>query len=444
MQKILILGAGLSASTLIKYLLDKSTEYNWKITIGDVDLKKAELKAGGHPNSRALRMDINNINQINKHISANDVVVSMLPARFHVDIARLCLANKKHFITASYVSQEIRDLKDEVKKNRIIFANELGVDPGIDHMSAMRIIDRIKMDGGKLLSFISTCGGLVAPEYDNNPWNYKFTWNPRNVIMAGQSTARFIWNGRYKHVPYHRLFSRIQTTRIPGAGGFEYYANRDSLCYREDYNLHNIPTMYRGTLRRPGFCKAWNILVLLGCTDDSYKVENIAEMTWRDFMNSFLQYDPDNSVEDKLAEYAGIERNDEIMQKLEWLGIFEDKKIGLKEGTPAQVLQFILEKKWKLDPDDKDMIVMQHNFVYEINNQKKEIVSSLVVRGLDNAHTAMSITVGLPLGIATKLVMTGKITKPGVHIPVSPDYYVPILNELKEFGINFVEEEKSC
>lgn len=442
MQKILVLGAGLSASTLIKYLLDNSIEYKWEITVGDIDINLARQKVADFSNGKAIFIDIKDPGMVTDLIIKNDVIISMLPASFHYEVARMCVDNNRHMLTASYVSPDVKGLDNEAREKGVIFINELGVDPGIDHMSAMKVINRIRNKGGKILSFVSNCGGLVAPEYDNNPWNYKFTWNPRNVVMAGQGTAKFIRNRKYKYIPYHKLFQRTLHASIPDVGDFEYYANRDSLSYREVYGLEDIPTMYRGTFRRKGFCEAWDVFVQLGCTDDSYFMENLPDMSWRDYINSFLRYSPDTSVEKKLSEYLGIEENGEIMKKMKWLGIFEDEKIGLDKATPAKILQHLLEQKWKLDAGDKDMIVMQHKFLYEINGTKKEIISSLVVRGQDNTHTAMSMTVGLPLAIATKLVMTGKISEPGVHVPVRPEYYEPILEELKEFGIDFVEEEK--
>lgn len=442
MQKILVLGAGLSASTLIKYLLDNSIEYKWEITVGDIDINLARQKMADFSNGKAIFIDIKDPGMVTDLIIKNDVIISMLPASFHYEVARMCVDNNRHMLTASYVSPDVKGLDNEAREKGVIFINELGVDPGIDHMSAMKVINRIRNKGGKILSFVSNCGGLVAPEYDNNPWNYKFTWNPRNVVMAGQGTAKFIRNRKYKYIPYHKLFQRTLHASIPDVGDFEYYANRDSLSYREVYGLEDIPTMYRGTFRRKGFCEAWDVFVQLGCTDDSYFMENLPDMSWRDYINSFLRYSPDTSVEKKLSEYLGIEENGEIMKKMKWLGIFEDEKIGLDKATPAKILQHLLEQKWKLDAGDKDMIVMQHKFLYEINGTKKEIISSLVVRGQDNTHTAMSMTVGLPLAIATKLVMTGKISEPGVHVPVRPEYYEPILEELKEFGIDFVEEEK--
>jgi len=441
MQRILLIGAGLSSSTLIKYLLDNSKTYNWKLVVADISKDLAKKKTGDHPNGTAIKFDINDQYQRVDEVQKADIVISMLPARLHHLVAKSCVLHKKHLVTASYVPKEFWEFDKMAKKAKVILINELGVDPGIDHMSAMKVIDRIKGMGGTLTSFKSVTGGLIAPKYDNNPWNYKFTWNPRNVIVAGQGNAQYISRGMHKYIPYHQLFKRITSTNVLDYGEFEIYPNRDSLKYREIYDLKDIPTMFRGTLRRPGFCKAWNIFVQLGATDDSYVIENSEDLTYRDFINSFLPYRKDISVEEKICRYTGIEEDSGTMYKLRWLGIFEKKKIGLKNATPAQILQYLLEQKWKLDPNDKDMIVMQHKFNYTVNNCSKQIISSLVVEGQDNTHTAMSITVGMPVAIATKLLLTGKIKATGVQIPVKKAIYDPILRELEEYGIRFIEEE---
>ncbi|HBS87382.1 MAG: saccharopine dehydrogenase [Bacteroidetes bacterium GWF2_38_335] len=442
MKKILILGAGLSSSTMIKYLLDHSEENKWQIVVGDMDLDLAAKKVNGHPNGKAIKFDINNENLRFVEIEQADVVISMLPAKMHPLVAVDCVKTGTHMITASYVSPDMKALDEEAKLKGVALLNELGVDPGIDHMSAMKIIDGIRAKGGKVLAFRSNTGGLVAPEYDNNPWNYKFTWNPRNVVLAGQGVSRFIRDGRYKYIPYHQLYRRLQTTTVLNYGEFEIYANRDSLSYRETYDLQDIPTMFRGTMRRPGYCEAWNVFVQLGATDDTYVVENSENMTYRDYINSFLKYDRVKPVEEKLCEYLNLERNGSVMKKLEWLGVFENKPVGMSNATPAQILQKLLEEKWTLEPGDKDMIVMQHQIDYELNGVKKEIISSMVIKGQDNTHTAMSITVGLPLAIATRLFMTGEIKAEGVHVPTKPFMYEPILKELEEYGIRFIEEEK--
>jgi len=346
-------------------------------------------------------------------------------------------------VTASYVSNEIRALDKEAKEKGVLLLNEIGVDPGIDHMSAMKIINGIRDKGGKIINFESSTGGLVAPEYDNNPWNYKFTWNPRNVILAGQGVSQFLHNGRFKYIPYHKLFSRTEDVEILDYGKFEIYPNRDSLRYREVYGLKNIQTMFRGTIRRRGYSKAWDIFVQLGLTDDSYIMENSENLTYRLFINSFLHYDAEAAVEEKVASLFGLGLHSEVMEKLRWTGIFSNELVGLKEATPAQILQKLLETKWKLEPEDKDMIIMHHIFDYELNGAQRHLTSTMVVFGQDQVHTAMSITVGVPVAIATKLILTGKIKLKGVQVPILKDIYEPVLEELHEYGIQFIEQESN-
>ena len=439
MKRILVVGAGLSATSLIDYLLEKSDINNWQITVADYDYNLALQKVNNHHNGKALEFDVFDVEQRNDAIRDADIVVSMLPASMHVLLAEDCVIQGVNMITASYVSEEIKALDEKAKEKGVLLLNEIGLDPGIDHLSAKKIIDEIQEQGGQITLFKSFCGGLVAPEYDNNPWNYKFTWNPRNVVLAGQGTAQFIRNKQLKYIPYGKLFSRTDLIEVLDEGQFEGYANRDSLSYRETYNLKDIPTMFRGTLRRPGFSEAWDVFVQLGMTDDSFKISNLSEMTWREFTNSFLVYDDVRSVEDKLQSYFSVDQN--ILDKLAWLGLFEDKMIGLEEGSPAQVLQHLLEDKWALQSDDKDMIVMQHLFDYTLNAKSYHLKSSLVLRGKDQAHTAMSMTVGLPVAIATELILNGKISLTGVRIPIDKEIYLPVLEKLKEFGIDFVEEK---
>jgi saccharopine dehydrogenase-like NADP-dependent oxidoreductase len=348
-------------------------------------------------------------------------------------------------VTASYVSDEMMQLDEEVKEKELVFMNEIGLDPGIDHMSAMQIIDRIRDNGGKLLLFESFTGGLVAPESDDNLWNYKFTWNPRNVVVAGQgSAAKFIQEGKFKYIPYHKLFRRSEILHIDGHGKFEAIANRDSLKYRDAYKLHDVLTLYRGTIRKVGFSKAWNTFIQLGMTDDTYQMEDTENMTYREFTNSFLPYHPFDSVELKLRSYLKIDQDDVLWEKLEELDIFSKTKVfGVKNGTPAQLLQKILMDKWTLKVDDKDMIVMLHKFGYEYQGEKKQIESNTVVIGDDQTYTAMAKTVGLPVAIATLKILNKEITKPGVQIPISKEVYEPILKELEETGIVFTEKKVS-
>ena len=443
MKKILIIGAGKSSSYLIKYLLEKSNEEELQLTVGDISTDNANKLINNHKNAKSVILDLFNIEQRRSFIQKADIVISMLPARFHLEIAKDCIHYKKHLVTASYISEEMQKLDTAVKEKGLIFMNEIGVDPGIDHMSAMQVIDRIRKNDAKMLLFESFTGGLVAPESDTNLWNYKFTWNPRNVVLAGQGgAAMFIQEGTYKYIPYHKLFRRTEFLNINGNKKFEAYANRDSLKYRSIYGLEEIPTMYRGTIRKVGFSRAWNIFIQLGMTDDSYTIENSENMSYRDFVNLFLAYSPSDSVELKLRSYLKIDQDDIMWEKLIELDIFNPKKkIGLKNATPAKMLQKILEESWTLNKDDKDMIVMQHLFGYEKNGKKEQIESSLIVYGENQTYTAMAKTVGLPVGIAALKILTGKIKTPGVQRPITREIYEPILKELSLYGIKFTERK---
>ncbi len=442
MRTILIIGAGRSASSLIQYLLNKSEKENLHLVIGDLSLALAEKKTNNHPNATPIALDILDENQRKTAIQNATIVISMLPAHLHIEVAKDCILYKKHLVTASYISDAMQELDAVAKENNLIFMNEIGLDPGIDHMSAMKVIDEITAKGGKMLLFESFCGGLVAPESDTNLWNYKFTWAPRNVVLAGQGgAAKFIQEGAYKYIPYVNLFRRTEFLQVEGYGKFEAYSNRDSLKYRSVYGLDNVLTLYRGTIRRVGFSKAWNMFVQLGMTDDSYVMEGSEEMSYRQYVNSFLPYHPTDSVEIKMRLILKIDQDDIMWDKLLELDLFNrDKKVGLKNATPAQILEKILSESWTLQPDDKDMIVMYHKFGYEINGKKEQIDSKMVCIGEDQTYTAMAKTVGLPVAMATLLILNGTITTPGVQLPIRKEVYLPILKELEEYGVIFHEQ----
>ena len=442
MRTILIIGAGRSASSLIQYLLNKSEKENLQLVIGDLSLALAEKKTNNHPNATPIALDILDENQRKKAIQNATIVISMLPAHLHIEVAKDCILYKKHLVTASYISDAMQELDAVAKENNLIFMKEIGLDPGIDHMSAMKVIDEITAKGGKMLLFESFCGGLVAPESDTNLWNYKFTWAPRNVVLAGQGgAAKFIQEGAYKYIPYVNLFRRTEFLQVEGYGKFEAYSNRDSLKYRSVYGLDNVLTLYRGTIRRVGFSKAWNMFVQLGMTDDSYVMEGSEEMSYRQYVNSFLPYHPTDSVEIKMRLILKIDQDDIMWDKLLELDLFNrDKKVGLKNATPAQILEKILSESWTLQPDDKDMIVMYHKFGYEINGKKEQIDSKMVCIGEDQTYTAMAKTVGLPVAMATLLILNGTITTPGVQLPIRKEVYLPILKELEEYGVIFHEQ----
>ena len=443
MQNLLIIGAGRSATALINYILEQARQYNFFVTVGDADMALAQQKINGHPNGRAIWLDASKPNDRKDIINRHDVIVSLLPPQMHLDVAQDCIVLGKHMVTASYVSKQVFRLGDEARQRALVFMNELGLDPGIDHMSAMQRINQIKAKGGKITAFYSYTGGLVAPESDTNPWHYKFSWNPRNVVLAGQGTAQFLEDNKLKYIPYRRLFRQYRIVNIPNMGEFEVYANRDSLLYREAYGLQDIKTLFRGTIRHRGFCDAWNALVRIGLTDATFPIVDSDQLTYHDLMEAFLGISQHTgSVKDRVAKMLETEPDSEIMKKLEWLGLFSKRRIKLKNATPSLILENLLLEKWALGPQEKDMVIMQHVFEYELNRRKKKLTSTLIMKGTNGNDTAMSKLVGLPLGIFVKLLLLGKISTTGVNIPTMPEVYEPVMQELAEYGVEFIEEEE--
>lgn len=443
MKKILIIGAGRSASSLISYLLEHSQIYSWQITVADMSLELAQKRIKGYDQAKAISFNALDESERLPHLEAADFVVSMLPAHFHIHVAKDCLKLGKSLATASYVSPELKELDEEVKAKGLIFLNEIGLDPGIDHMSAMQMINKIRDKGADIKAFYSYAGGLVAPESDNNPWHYKFTWNPRNVVLAGQGVAKYLYEDRYRHVPYHQLFSTSDLVYIPSMGWYDAYPNRTSLKYKDSYGLDDIPTIMRGTLRHKGFCKAWDLLVQLGLTDDSYKMEYADDLTYRQWLRSHLPHnlerDNNGNIRSQLAAFFFLNAADEALDKLQWLGLFSDKKIPLDNASPAEILQNVLEEKWNLEPEDKDMIIMQHEVEYILNGKKKRHLSTLVNYGENSDKTAMARLVGLPLAIGVKHILLGNIKSTGVVIPIESNIYEPVMKELAEYGVRFEE-----
>jgi saccharopine dehydrogenase-like NADP-dependent oxidoreductase len=440
-KAILVLGAGRSSAVLIEYLANACHERQWKFAVGDYSLEAARKMTEGLPPTSVILFDINDSVSASKTIAQYDVIVSLVPAHLHHLVAELCVKHGKHLITASYVGAEMKAYDAAAREKGLLFLNECGLDPGIDHMSAMQVINKIKSKGGKMISFESFTGGLISPETDpENPWRYKFTWNSRNVVMAGQSTAKYLENKEFKYIPYQQLFQRLTSVHVPGLGDYEGYANRDSLKYISAYGLDSVHTMLRGTLRNKGFCSAWNALVQLGCCDDTFQLDGLKSMSHAQFLQSFLPSGK-QSLRQRIASQLRLSENAIELTMFEWVGLFSDEPVGLERGTPAQALEHILNKKWKLAPNDKDQIVMWHRFVYESENKSKEIQATLVATGDDSVKTAMAKTVGLPLAIAAKLLAEGKIAARGVVIPTLAEVYEPILAELAMLGVELTERE---
>ncbi len=439
MKHILIIGAGRSSTALINYLINTAEEQDWKVTVADSDINIAKVKTAHSDVAEGVELDVNDEAIRQDLIRDKDIVVSLLPAFLHPIVAKDCLLFSKHLVTASYLNEEIRNMEAEAISKGLLFMGEMGLDPGIDHMSAMKTIHEIKESGGELSAFYSYTGGLIAPESDDNPWSYKFTWNPRNVVLAGQGTAQYLNKGNIKYIPYNRLFSERKVIQVPELGPYDVYANRDSLPYRKLYGLDDIPTILRGTIRANGYCDAWNTLVRIGLTDDSFDLDLSKIKTYAQLVESFIlgSY-PD--IKTGVANFLDLSVDDEIIRKLEWTELFSDRPIRLKKATPAQALEDLLLDKWALKKEDKDMIIMQHQFEYELDGAQKKIVSSMVTKGEDAVNTSMAKTVGLPVAILVKLILQGKVTLSGVHIPVMAEVYNPVLDELKDYGIDFIDE----
>lgn len=502
MKHVLVFGAGKSATVLIEYLLKEAEQENWFVTIVDANLTLALSKTGNHSRSHAVSFDINNEEERKNQLANADIVISMLPPNLHILVAKDCIFYKKNLLTASYVDEQVKMLAPQLEKENILFLYEMGLDPGIDHMSAMKIIHHIHDDGGKITSFKSHCGGLVAPESDDNPWHYKISWNPRNVVNAGKAGAVFMQDGTVKQADHAGLFDTNKFVEIPGLDMLSFYPNRDSLSYMPLYNLNSANTFIRTTLRHPDFMYGWKNVIELKLTDDTiqyetdgmslasfFKVhfakhgfndwlqekmtnrfaqtkellENLVKLneaekkvaeSGEDIPGSLMMIDKKGDLEQIELESIKLNAAERIAGKLHeanltlkqlfYLGMDDEETIiNMGKCSAADILQFILEKKLVLLPHDKDMIVMLHEIEYEKDNKHKLINSSLVVKGKDNSHTAMAKTVGMPLGLAAKLILNGSIKLSGLHVPVIKEIYEPVLKELEAFDIKFNEESIS-
>jgi saccharopine dehydrogenase (NADP+, L-glutamate forming) len=444
MTNILIIGAGRSAGALIDYCLTKASELRWRVTVADSNLELAKEKVGSNPLGVPAWLDVAKANDRRDLIGRSDIVVSLLPAHLHLEVAHDCIRLRKHLITASYVSKELYRLGDEARNRELIFMGEMGLDPGVDHMSAMKTINELRDQGATINAFRSYTGGLVAPEFlKDNPWKYKVTWNPRNVVLAGQGTAHYLEDDKLKCIPYNRLFKATKMVEVAGLGTLQMYPNRDSLLYRSKYGLDDIPTLVRGTFRYPGYCDAWHALVQIGMTDANFPILAEGHMSYHELMDAYAPMEPaGESVKERIAALLGETPNSPVMRKLDWLGLFRKKRIPIKNATPALILQDLIEKKWKLQPEDRDLVVMQHEFDYSLNGKSRRRTSTMILRG-DEKDTAMAKLVGLPLGIFLRLMSQDKIASRGVTIPVMNEVYEPVLEELEQYGVRFTEHDES-
>ena len=443
MKSILVLGAGRSSSSLIKRLLERAEDCNWRVVVGDIDLEVAKRKIGGHSRGEAFKLSSSDNVERDKRIAESNLVLSLVPAFLHASVASVAIANGVPTITPSYVSDEMRELDKVAKEAGVLVLNEIGLDPGIDHMSAMKVIDEIKSDGGKLIGFESYCGGLVAPDSDDNPWHYKISWNPRNVVLAGQGgSATFMEDGVVKLEAPHRVFSKLRPVEVDGTL-YMGYPNRDSLSYLETYGIDGVETLIRGTLRGVGYCESWDILVRLGMVRDDVKLVWDEGVSWASWTKTFLPASLSvQSARDGVKQFLGA--SDADLDRVEWLGLFDDN-YGPEnvDGTPAEILQALIEEKWLLRDADRDLIVMWHRFEFEKNGRRQVITAELSLEGKDQTYTGMSDTVGLPMAIAAEHILSGPgFGESGVKVPVTENFYNPILEKLEELNIVFIEKHR--
>ncbi|MFH1874603.1 MAG: saccharopine dehydrogenase C-terminal domain-containing protein [Pseudomonadota bacterium] len=435
-KNILVLGAGLVAKPLVKYLLD----HGYNVAVATRTIQKALNLIDRHPHALALSLNINHKHILDNFVAKADLVISLLPNTLHVPVARVCLKFKKHLITTSYVSKQMNCLDQRAKAAKVIFLNEIGLDPGIDHMSAMAIIHDVQANGGKIISFESMCGGLPAPEFNNNPLGYKFSWGPRGVVLASKNNALYLKDGKKITVVGKHLFEHHWQIKIPPLGEFEVYPNRDSLSYIDKYGLAGIKTMFRGTLRNIGWCETWKSLGELGLLNDKAKY-NFTRLTYREFLTNLIQSKGQYLAQD-LASYLEIDSNSEIIKRLKWLGLLSAQKPKLNKGTALDLLVDLLFEKMQYQPGEQDMVVLHHKFRIKYGRQIQERFSTLIAFGQPNGYSAMSGMVGLPAAIAARLILEGKIKLTGVQIPVHQQIYEPVLKELGEFGMKFIDKRK--
>lgn len=443
MKNVLVLGAGQSATFLIRYLLENAQERDWFVTVGDIDVDVAARAVGGHPSGHAIFFDVNDVELRDSQVSLADLVVNLLPQYFQPVVANDCLRHGRHMISVSYMDKRMADMAPEAERKGVLLLTEMGLDPGIDIMSAMAIIARVRAAGGTIESFESYGSGVPDPKVDSNPLRYCITWDPRNVVMAGEQGAQYLDKGKIKIVPWHHLFHHSWPKAVPGLETMEAYPNRDSLAYREKFGIEDVHTMIRGTLRYPGWSETWHQIVRLGLPNESIAIPDLPERSFAEIVEMFLpQTISGSSLAWRVANYLQISMTGRIMENLRWLGLFDKHPAGIQGRTAADAMIWLLKTRLSLPPDGRDVIILLHDFVArygEEDGRRERITSTLVHYGEPGGPTAMSRTVGLPAGIAAKRVLTGELPLTGCHIPDHPAIYEPILHELAAHGLAFDE-----
>jgi len=435
----LVLGAGLVSRPMILYLLDQPGFF---VTMASRTVSKAEKIINDHPDGKAIELNVNNDDLLEKLVSESDITVSLLPYTYHVKVAELCIKYRKQMVTTSYVSKEMKDLDEKAKNADILILNECGLDPGIDHMSAMRIIHDVAEKGGKVISFRSTTGALPSFEANNNPFGYKFSWAPRGVLLASKNPSKWLQDGKIVSYPGEQLFENYTIQDVPGIGSFENYPNRDSTPYKDIYGLKDANTVYRGTFRMTGWCETMRKIVSLGWLSEE-PVKDFTGKTYGDLTRFLIKAKPNDDLIKATTKYLGLEIYSTVIKRLEWLGLFSDEPLPKDKNNPLDYLNVLTLSKMSLEKDQKDMIIMHHEFIAKYPSKKEYITSTLLDYGIPNGDSAISRTVALPAAIAVKMMLHNKINIKGVHIPVIPEIYNPILNELGEMNIKFIEKKET-
>jgi saccharopine dehydrogenase (NADP+, L-glutamate forming) len=438
MKKVLILGAGLVAKPLVRYLLDQP---DFKVEVASRTVSKAVKLIDNHPDGEAKELNLKDEEGLKNEVADSDLVISMVPYGFHPKVAKYCIDFGKHMVTTSYVSEVMQNLDEQARKANILILNEVGLDPGIDHMEAMRIIHEVEEKGGKIQSFTSYCGGLPAPEANTNPFGYKFSWSPIGVLLAGKNSAQYQKDSQQISIPAEDLFKDPSIINIEGLGEFEGYPNRNSLPYIQLYGIQSADTMLRGTLRNKGWCSTMKKMVDLGILDEEEKEWD--GLTYKDFIRRLMGNPAEEDIQKALSAHLGIEEDSDIIKRFEWLGLLSDESIPVSKGSALDILGARMLEKLQYEEGERDMIILQHQFIASYpDGNKEKITSTLIDYGIPHGDSSMARTVGLPAAIATRLILEGKIEMTGVHIPVIPEIYVPILQELKEMDIAFTEKRE--
>jgi len=439
MKNVLILGAGMVSRPIVHYLLDQPGIF---VTMASRTVSKAEKIINNHQDGQPLALDISDDSRLEELVTKSDVIVSLLPYSYHVKVAKFCIKHQKHLVTTSYVSDEMKALDEEAKQSQIIILNECGLDPGIDHMSAMKIIHQVMNKNGKITSFRSTTGALPSHEANTNPFGYKFSWSPRGVLLASRNPAKWLEDGKIVSIPGEQLFENYYLKDVENVGTFENYPNRNSVSYKEIYGLKDADTVYRGTFRISGWCETLRSIAQMGWLKEN-KIDGFKGETFGDLTCKLVNASSDDDLLEKTAAFLDLKPYSAVIKRLQWLGLFSDKKLPEDKDAPIDHLNMLTLEKMSLDESERDMIVMHHEFIAEYKDKKEYITSTLVNYGIPGEDSAVARTVALPAAIAVKMILNNVITLTGVHIPIDPDIYNPILDELETMDVTFIEIEES-